>query len=246
MNAYLWYLLYVAAVIAAAILLVRRTARRVAAGQAGLLEVAWLRGQAGGVLEVVVFDLYCRELVELAAVPGDHKLLLQIKGQRHLQDLTALEQTAVDVFGLIQQKNSWHEARRKWLAAIGELRGGVIKKGWWRKATAAKKTLTALVPVLIALGCLRFINLYEGSLQVGLGVTVLVLAVLGRRMVANELEGPTEQGRLLLAELRRSMPPENEVVWQVALHGGQILERNPKYRSFGFLTRTMPFQQLNG
>ena len=80
MNAYLWYLLYVAAVIAAGILLVRRTNRRVAVGQPDVLEVAWLRGQAGGVLEVLVFDLYCRELVELSAVPGDHKLLLRIKG----------------------------------------------------------------------------------------------------------------------------------------------------------------------
>ncbi len=246
MNAYLWYLFYVAAVIAAAILLVRRTWHRAAASQPDVLEVAWLRGQAGGVLEVVVFDLYCRELVELVAVPGEHELLLKIKGQRHLQDLTALEQTAVAVFALMQHKNSRNEARSKWFAATSELRVGVIKKGWWRKATAGKKILTALVPVLIALGCLRFINLYEGSLQVGLGVTVLVLAVLGRRLVANELSGPTEQGRLLLAELRRSMTPENEAAWQVALHGGQILERTPQYRSFGFLTRTIPFQQLNG
>ena len=48
--------------------------------------------------------------------------------------------------------------------------------------------------------------------------------------------------RWLLATART----ENEAAWQVALHGGQILERNPKYRSFGFLTRTIPFQQLNG
>ncbi len=245
MNAYLWYLLYVAAVIAAAILMVRRTGRRVAAVPPDLLEVAWLRDQAGGVLEVVVFGLYCRELVELAAVPGEHKLLLRIKGQRHSQDLTALEQTAVDVFALIQHKTSRNEARQKWFAATGELRGDVIKKGWWRKATASKKILTALVPVLISVGCLRFINLYEGSLQVGLGVTVLVLAVLGRRLVANELEGPTEQGRLLLAELRRSASQENEMAWQVALHGSQVLERNTKFRSFGVLTRAVPFQQLN-
>ena len=245
MNAYLWYLLYVAAVIAAAVLLVRRTNRRVAVGQPDVLEVAWLRGQAGGVLEVLVFDLYCRELVELSAVPGDHKLLLRIKGQRHLQDLTALEQTAVDVFGLIQHKTSRNEAHRKWLAAIGELRGGAIKKGWWRKATAGKKLLTSVVPVLIALGCLRFINHYEGSLQVGLGVTVLVLAVLGRRLVAGELEGTTEQGKVLLAELRQSTQPENNLTWLVALHGGRVLEQSPKYRSYGFLTRAMPFQQLN-
>ena len=245
MNAYLWYLLYVAAVIAAAILMVRRTGLRVAAVQPDLLEVAWLRGQAGGVLEVVVFDLYRRELVEVAAAPGVHKLLIRIKGQRHSQDLTALEQTAIDVFALMQHKTSRNEARQKWFAATGELRGDVIKKGWWRKATAGKKILTALVPVLIALGCLRFINLYEGSLQVGLGVTVLVLAVLGRRLVANEVEGPTEQGKMLLAELRRSAQPENNLTWLVALHGGRILEQNPQYRSYGFLTRAMPFQQLN-
>ena len=53
MNAYLWYLLYVAAVIAAAVLLVRRTGRRLEACQPDVLEVAWLRGQAGGVLEVI-------------------------------------------------------------------------------------------------------------------------------------------------------------------------------------------------
>ena len=245
MSAYLWYLLYVAAVIAAAILLVRRTGRRVATGQPNVLEVAWLRGQAGGVLEVLVFDLCYRELAELTAVPGNHKLLLRIKGQRHLEDLTALERTAVDVFALMQQKSSRQEARSKWLKSTDELMAGLIKKGWWRKATAGKKILTALVPVLISLGCLRFINLYDGSLQVGLGVTVLVLAVLGRRLVANELEGPTEQGKLLLVELRRSMPPENNLTWLVALHGSRILEQNPQYRSYGFLTRAMPFQQLN-
>ena len=245
MNAYLWYLLYVAAVIAAAVLLVRRTGRRLEACQPDVLEVAWLRGQAGGVLEVIVFDLCRRGLAELTAVPGGHKLLLRIKGQRHLQDLTALEQTAVDVFGLMQQKNSRDEAGNRWRAATGEIIAGLIEKGCWRKSTASKRILTALVPVLIALGCLRFINLYEGSLQVGLGVTVLVLAVLGRRLVANEVEGPTEQGKMLLAELRRSAQPENNLAWLVALHGGRILEQNPQYRSYGFLTRAMPFQQLN-
>ena len=246
MNAYLWYLLYVAAVIAAAILMVRRTGRRVAAGQPDVLEVAWLRGQAGGVMEVVVFDLCQRELAELTVIPGSHKLLLRIKEQRHLQNLTELEQTAVEVFGLIQQKTDRTEARRKWVTATRDLMAGVIKKGWWRKATAGKKILTALVPLLIALGSLKFLNHYQGSLQVGMGVTVLVLAVLGRRLVAGELEGPTEQGRLLLTELRQAIPAENRLSWLVALHGGQIIEQNPQYRSYGFLTRSMPFRQLNG
>ena len=39
--------------------------------QPDVLEVAWLRGQAGGVLEVIVFDLCRRGLAELTAVPGD-------------------------------------------------------------------------------------------------------------------------------------------------------------------------------
>ena len=77
-----------------------------------------------------------------------------------------------------------------------------------------------------------------------LAATVPFLAVIGRRIVAGELEGPTRTGKKILGELQRQCDSETDIVRQVALSGAKILTNHQKYRAFYFMTHSLPYAKL--
>ncbi len=75
-------------------------------------------------------------------------------------------------------------------------------------------------------------------------MTVPFLAVIGRRIVATELEGPTRAGKKMLGELQRLRDSETDIVCRVALIGTKILENHKEYHAFYFMTHSLPYAKL--
>ena len=87
MSAYFWYLLYVGAVIAFGILLLRRVGRQMpSVDQPEVLDAAWLRNKSAGVLETIIFHLYDRGFVELTTETGTKKLGIKLLGEKRLDE----------------------------------------------------------------------------------------------------------------------------------------------------------------
>ena len=116
--------------------------------------------------------------------------------------------------------------------------------GWWKRSARWKWGLAILSPGLIVFGSMRFIDAYEGGVQVALALTVPIFAVLLRRVVVYEMSGSTARGRRLVKRFRTEKSDEPNLLWQVALHGTQQLKELPEYRSFCFMTRGIPYGRL--
>jgi hypothetical protein len=118
------------------------------------------------------------------------------------------------------------------------------KAGWWKTPARWRWLITLLTPCLIAIGSLQFLGYYEGLEKWVLAMTVPFWAVIGRRIVAAEVEGPTRAGRKLLKELSRRYVDEPDDVRRVAVHGVSCLANHKEYRAFYFMTHALPYANL--
>ena len=118
------------------------------------------------------------------------------------------------------------------------------KAGWWKTPARWRWLITLLAPCLIAIGSLQFLGYYEGLEKWILAMTVPFLAVIGRRIVAGELEGPTRTGKKILGELQRQCDSETDIVRRVALNGAKMLENHKEYHAFYFMTHSLPYANL--
>lgn len=245
MNAYLLYLLYVGAVVLFSILMLRRESARPNRTEVPkVLEVALLRGGLGAVVETVIFDLQLRNLIETKVDRSSKRVVATISNE-NLLELSKLEADALEAFEAVQgQSRSLKKARRQIGISVKELEHPVQAAGWWKRPTRWKWGLTILSPGLIVFGSLRFIDSYEGGLQVALALTVPVFAVLMRRVILHEMTGPTARGRKTLQWLREEKQAETNPLWQVALHGTQQLKEMPEYRLFVFMTKGIPYRSI--
>lgn len=244
MNTYIFYLVYVGAVVAISILLLRRGTGRKCSVDPDVLEAAFLRGGPGAVVETIIFDLQERNLITLVAERTGKKLLAQIPLE-NLQKLSKLEVATVEVFEEFQGKSAaLKSARQQMDRSLSEIKADMQEAGWLKKPAFWSWGLTVLSPGLIVAGSLRFINFYEGTLQVALALTVPLLAVLARRVVLHELASPTSQGKAALRRLRSEKTDDSPPLWRVALHGTRQLQGLPEYRLFCFMTRGIPYWKL--
>jgi uncharacterized protein (TIGR04222 family) len=245
MDAYLFYLVYVGAVAAFSVLLLRRQKKRPNRPEPPqVLEVALLRGGLGAVAETIVFDLHLRNLVELKADKQNMKVMATISSGKE-QLLSQQEQAALIAFEAVQKKgDAIKKARQQIIESFQALETEMKKAGWWKKPTRWKWSLTVFSPAMIVFGCFRFIGLYEGGMQVALALTVPVFAVLVRRVILHELTGPTENGRRVLRCLREERDAVRHPLMQMALQGSQGLKDITEYRSFFFMTRGVPYGRL--
>lgn len=245
MNAYLFYLIYVAAVVVFSILLLRREGDRPnRAEPPHVLEVALLRGGFGAVIETVIFDLQLRKLIELK-VDSRSKQVVAAVSKEKSHALSQLEHDAVKAFADIQGPGgAIKRARRQMSDSVKEIETAMQTAGWWKRSARWKWGLTILSPGLIVFGSLRFIDAYEGGLQLALALTVPIFAVLVRRLIISEMTGPTMRGQSLLKRLRAEKSAGPNLLWQVALRGTQQLEELPEYRLFCFMTRAIPYGRL--
>ena len=246
MIPYFVYLLYVGAVIAFCILVLRREGGR--KGLAGVrpdaVAVALLRGGLGAVLETVIFRLYVQKKLALTT-NGPAKKLQVAVSRETTASLSALERTAVTTFAALQGKRAaLLEARRDLAATLRETQYSMQKAGWWKTPARWRWLITLLAPCLIAIGSLQFLGYYEGLEKWILAMTVPFLAVIGRRIVAGELEGPTRTGKKILGELQRQCDSETDLVRMVALNGAKILENHKEYHAFYFMTHSLPYAKL--
>lgn len=245
MNSYLFYLIYVAAVAAFSILLLRREEERPnRPDPPQVLEVAMLRGGLGAVVETTIFDLQLRKLIELKVDSRNKQIVVWVSSEnKHV--ISQLEHAAIKAFEDIQGPvGAIKRARRQMAASVKDLEMVMQTAGWWKRPARWKWGLTILSPGLIVFGSLRFIDAYEGGLQVALALTVPIFAVLVRRLILYEMTGPTMRGQSLLKRLRAKKTDELNLLWQVALHGIQQLEELSEYRSFCFMTRRIPYERL--
>jgi uncharacterized protein (TIGR04222 family) len=136
------------------------------------------------------------------------------------------------------------KARRQMSASVKEIETVMQTAGWWKSPARWKWGLTILSPGLIVFGSLRFIDAYEGGLQVALALTVPIFAVIIRRLILYEMTGPTARGCKILKRRREAKQNKQDLLWQVALHGTQQLEELPEYRLFCFMTRAIPYGRL--
>lgn len=228
MIPYFVYLLYVGAVIGFCILVLRREAGR--KGLDGFRPdaeaVALLRGGLGAVLETVIFRLYVQKKIDLTTNGPQKKLQIAISRET-TAGLSALERATVATFAALQGKRAeLFEARRDLLATLQETQYSMQKAGWWKTPARWRWLITLLAPCLIAIGSLQFLGYYEGLEKWILAMTVPFLAVIGRRIVAGELEGPTRTGKKILGELQRQCDSETDIVRRVALKGAKMLENH--------------------
>jgi len=245
MNAYLFYLIYVAAVAVFSILLLRRESdrpNRLELPQ--VLEAALLRGGLGAVVETVIFDLQLRNLIELK-VDSRSKQVVVAVNRENIHALSQLEHDAIKAFEDIQGPGgAIKRARRQMADSVKEIEAALQTAGWWKRSTRWKWGLTILSPGLIVFGSLRFIDAYEGGLQVALALTVPVFALIIRRLIIFEMTGPTARGRKILKRRQEEKRDEQDWLWRVALHGTQQLKERPQHRSFCFMTRAIPYVRL--
>ncbi len=246
MIPYFVYLLYVGAVIAFCILVLRREGGR--KGLVGVrpdaVAVALLRGGLGAVLETVIFRLYVQKKLALTTNSPAKKLQVAVSRET-TASLSALERTAVTTFAALQGKRTaLLEARRDLAATLRETQYSMQKAGWWKTPARWRWLITLLAPCLIAIGSLQFLGYYEGREKWILAMTVPFLAVIGRRIVATELEGPTRAGKKMLGELQRQRDSETDIVCRVALIGTKILENHKEYHAFYFMTHSLPYAKL--
>ena len=246
MIPYFVYLLYVGAVIAFCILVLRRETDRknLEAFRPDAVTVALLRGGLGAVLETVIFRLYVQKKIDLTTNGPAKKLQVAISRET-TAGLSALERTAVTTFAELQGKRpELLEARRDLVATLQEIKYSMQKAGWWKTPARWRWLITLLAPCLIAIGSLQFLGYYEGLEKWILAMSVPFLAVIGRRIVAGELEGPTRSGKNILGELQRQCDSETDIVFLVALNGTKILENHKKYHAFYFMTHSLPYANL--
>ena len=246
MIPYFVYLLYVGAIIGFCILVLRREAGRTGLErfQPGAEAVALLRGGLGAVLETVIFRLYMQKKIDLTTNGPQKKLQVAISRET-TAGLSALERAAVATFAALQGKRAeLIEARRDLAAALQESKYSMQKAGWWKTPARWRWLITLLAPCLIAVGSLQFFAYYEGWEKWILAMTVPFLAVIGRRIVATELEGPTRNGKKMLGELQRQGDSEKDIVHRVALRGTKILENHKEYHAFYFMTHSLPYANL--
>ena len=246
MIPYFLYLFYVGAVIVFCILVLRRETRPSGPVnvQPDSVVVALLRGGLGAVLETVIFRLYVEKKIELAT-NGPEKMLQIVISRETTAGLSALERAAVAAFSALPGKRpELLEARRDFAATLRETQYSMQKAGWWKTPARWRWLITLLAPCLIAIGSLQFLGYYDGREKWILAMTVPFLAVIGRRIVAGELEGPTRTGKKLLRELQRQCDSETDIVRQVALSGAKILTDHQKYRAFYFMTHSLPYAKL--
>lgn len=246
MIPYFVYLLYVGAVIGFCILVLRREAGR--KGLDGFRPdaeaVALLRGGLGAVLETVIFRLYVQKKIDLTTNGPQKKLQVAISRET-TAGLSALERATVATFAALQGKHAeLLEARRDLLATLQETQYSMQKAGWWKTPARWRWLITLLAPCLIAIGSLQFLGYYEGLEKWILAMTVPFLAVIGRRIVAGELEGPTRTGKKILGELQRQCDSETDIVRRVALNGAKMLENHKEYHAFYFMTHSLPYANL--
>ena len=246
MIPYFVYLIYVGAVIAFCILVLRREAGRKTPGGArpDAVAVALLRGGLGAVLETVVFRLYVQKKIDLTTNGPAKKLQVAISRET-TAGLSELERTAVTTFAALQgNRAELVEARQDLAAALRETQYSMQKAGWWKTPARWRWLITLLAPCLIAIGSLQFLGYYDGREKWILAMTVPFLAVIGRRVVAGELEGPTRSGKKMLGELQRQSDSETDMVRRVALNGAKILENHKEYHAFYFMTHSLPYVNL--
>ena len=246
MIPYFVYLLYVGAVIGFCILVLRREAGR--KGLDGFRPdaeaVALLRGGLGAVLETVIFRLYVQKKIDLTTNGPQKKLQVAISRET-TAGLSALERATVATFAALQGKHAeLLEARRDLLATLQETQYSMQKAGWWKTPARWRWLITLLAPCLIAIGSLQFLGYYEGLEKWILAMTVPFLAVIGRRIVAGDLEGPTRTGKKILGELQRQCDSETDIVRRVALNGAKMLENHKEYHAFYFMTHSLPYANL--
>ena len=246
MIPYFVYLLYVGAIIGFCILVLRREAGRTGLErfQPGAEAVALLRGGLGAVLETVIFRLYVQKKIDLTTNGPQKKLQIAISRET-TAGLSALERATVATFAALQGKHAeLLEARRDLLATLQETQYSMQKAGWWKTPARWRWLITLLAPCLIAIGSLQFLGYYEGLEKWILAMTVPFLAVIGRRIVAGELEGPTRTGKKILGELQRQCDSETDIVRRVALNGAKMLENHKEYHAFHFMTHSLPYANL--
>ena len=246
MIPYFLYLFYVGAVIVFCILVLRRETRP--SGPVNVqpdpVAVALLRGGLGAVLETVIFRLYVEKKIELAT-NGPEKMLQIVISRETTAGLSALERAAVAAFAALPGKRpELLEARRDFAAALRETQYSMQKAGWWKTPARWRWFISMLAPVLIAVGCLQFLGYYEGREKWILAMTVPFLAVIGRRIVATEVEGPTRAGRKLLQKLRGQVADDQDSVRLVALQGLSCLENHREYRAYYFMAHALPYANL--
>jgi uncharacterized protein (TIGR04222 family) len=245
MNSYLFYLVYVVAVAACSVLLLRRqnkSPNRLEPPQE--LEIALLRGGLGAVVETVIFDLQLRNIIELN-VDSRSKQVVASLNRENVHALSPLEHDSLKAFEKIQaQEQAIKKTRQSMSDSIAEIETAMQTAGWWKRPARWKWVMTILSLGLIVFGSLRFIHSYEGGLQLALALTVPVLAVLMRRLIIHEMSGPTGRGRMLLKRFQEEKTDNPDALWQVALHGTQRLKDVPQYRLYCFMMRGIPFGKL--
>jgi len=245
MYPYIMYLFYVGAVIGCAVLLLQRRRRRHKNSmRPAPLEVALVRGGLGAVVETVIFDLYNRAIIELKPDRTTRKLQAHILPEAG-NALSPLEAVSVQAFVAVQGNvRALQETRRHLTANLRDIEENMQKAGWWKTPARWHWLMSVIVPCLILLGSLRFMDYYDGPEKWLLMLTVPIFALLGRRIVVHEMFGPTQLGKNLLATLRREGVPQEELLVQVALYGAQRLADRPAYRLFCVMTRSIPYEAL--
>ena len=246
MYPYLVYVLYVGAVIGCSVLLLRRESRQrgLPAAVPGVLEAALIRGGRGAVVETAIFHLYLQRRVELKTA-GTGKKLLAVFSPEKAVSISELEESVVESFMAIQgDKTAIRKARQLLSERLRETEMAMQKSGWWKSPARWRWLLAILAPCLIVGGSLRFLNYYEGVTGLVLALTVPVWAVIGRRIVAGEISGPTQKGKKLLEQLQRDTGKETDALWQMAVHGTQCLSEMPEHHRFYFMTRSIPYGYL--
>ncbi len=245
MNTYFFYLVYVGAVAVFSILLLRREYHRPNRPEPPkVLEVALLRGGLGAVVETVMFDLQARKLIELK-VDSRSKRIVASMSRENVLALSKQEEAVLEAFDNLQgNAAAVKKARQQMTASVRGIMTDIQIAGWWRRPARWQWGLTILSPALIVIGSLRFIDSYEGGLQVALALTVPVFAVLVRRLVVREMTGPTARGQVVLKRLRVEKSGESNPLRQVALHGTQQLNELPEHRLFCFMMQGIPYGKL--
>ena len=246
MIPYFVYLFYVGAVIAFCILVLRREAgrKRLEGSRPDAVAVALLRDGLGAVLETVIFRLYVQKKIDLTTNGPAKKLQVAISRET-TAGLSALERTAVTTFAALQGNRAERlEARRDLAATLQETQYSMQKAGWWKTPARWRWLITLLAPCLIAIGSLQILGYYEGREKWVLAMTVPFLAVIGRRIVATEVEGPTRAGRKLLQKLRGQVADDQDSVRLVALQGLSCLENHREYRAYYFMAHALPYANL--
>ncbi|MHC1760388.1 MAG: TIGR04222 domain-containing membrane protein [Negativicutes bacterium] len=245
MYPYVMYLLYVGAVIGFCILLLRRDRRTESVSSIpAVLEIALLRGGLAAVVETLIFDLYVRKMIELKVDGADRKLRAAVILEQR-PHLSELDESVIEAFTAVHGKLSQVKKARQQLT--GCLRGTeekMQKAGWWKTPARWHRFLPVLVVCLIMGGALRFFDYYEGILKWLLILTVPIWAIIGRHIVGRELSGPTNMGKELFERLRNQADNSPDPVWQVVLQGTQYLAEQPEYRVFYFMTRGVPYKDL--